>query len=79
MDLESVGEQIAGHRASRGLSLEEVAAIAGVDVERLCSAEMGELALDETELANVASALQTDVPAFFGGRQTPLSYLFGVG
>jgi transcriptional regulator with XRE-family HTH domain len=79
MTLEDVGEAIAGHRAQRGLSLEEVAAIAHIDVERLCSAEMGELALDETELANVASALQTDVTAFFGGRQTPLSYLVGMG
>ncbi len=75
--LAGVGEQLLAIRASLGLDVEVAARQAGVEPERLAEAEAGETALDERELAALAERYGCAVTAFFGGRVTPLSYLFG--
>ena len=75
--LDTVAEALAGARARRGLSLEDAATAAQVDLERLASAESGEDALTDPELEALAATYDCDVAAFFGGRTTPISYLFG--
>ncbi len=74
-----VSEQLASKRAQLGIDLEDAAQRAGLDAERLAAAENGETRLDETELERLAGAYGVDITAFFGGRVTPLSYLFGAG
>ena len=75
--LASVGEQFVSIRASLGLGLESAARLARLAPERLAEAEAGEVALTEDELQRLAEAYDLDVTAFFGGRVTPVSYLFG--
>lgn len=75
--LAAVGERLASHRSVRGIALEEAAAGARIDLERLAEAEAGEVGLEEAELRRLADAYGVDVTAFFGGRVTPLSYLAG--
>jgi transcriptional regulator with XRE-family HTH domain len=75
--LASVGEQLISIRTGTGLSLERAAALAGMLPERLAEAEGGEFALAEDELQRLAEAYDVAVTAFFGGRVTPVSYLFG--
>jgi transcriptional regulator with XRE-family HTH domain len=75
--LAGVGETLVGIRARLGLDVEDAARAAGIDPERLAEAEAGETALDERELAALAERYGCAVTAFFGGRVTPLSYLFG--
>lgn len=75
--LQIVAERLVSYRSIRGISLEEVAIDARIDLERLAEAESGEIALDENELHRLADAYGIDVTAFFGGRVTPLSYLAG--
>lgn len=78
MDIvEQVGEQLALQRARLGISLDEAAQGAGIDPERLASGEAGTVRLTEAELGELAGVYGLDVTAFFGGRTTPLSYLFG--
>ncbi|MEO6913340.1 MAG: helix-turn-helix transcriptional regulator [Candidatus Baltobacteraceae bacterium] len=75
--IEQVGEQLALQRARLGISLEEAAHGAGIDPERLAGGEEGSVRLSEAELGELAGVYGVDVTAFFGGRTTPLSYLFG--
>ncbi|MDP9111959.1 MAG: helix-turn-helix transcriptional regulator [Candidatus Eremiobacteraeota bacterium] len=74
-----VAEQIASHRARLGLSLEDAASRSSIDMQRLAEAENSESRLSEAELQQLADAYGVDVTAFFGGRVTPLQYLFGAG
>jgi len=76
--LSAVGEQLISVRTTRGLDLELVAHLAHLDPERLAEAEDGAIALTEEELQRVADVYEVGVTAFFGGRVTPVSYLFGV-
>ncbi|GAC1427034.1 MAG: hypothetical protein NVSMB64_33150 [Candidatus Velthaea sp.] len=73
----AVGEGLFRHRTGAGRDLDEVAASARIDVERLQHAEDGDLALGAGELDRLAAAYGVDVTAFFGGRTTPLAYLAG--
>jgi transcriptional regulator with XRE-family HTH domain len=75
--LGEVAEALISIRTRLGYELEFAAQLAHLDPERLASAEEGALALDEPELQNLADAYAVDVTAFFGGRITPMSYLFG--
>ncbi|MDQ2662554.1 MAG: helix-turn-helix transcriptional regulator [Candidatus Eremiobacteraeota bacterium] len=75
--LEAVAEVLASQRAALGMTLDDAAVQSGIDAERLAGAENAEFALDEAELQRLAGAYGVDVTAFFGGRVTPLSYLFG--
>ena len=75
--LAGVGDALVATRVRLGLDLETAAGEAGLDPERLAEAEAGETALDERELAALAERYGCAVTAFFGGRVTPLSYLFG--
>ena len=75
--VEAVAGQLASHRAQRGLSLEEAAARARIDAERLELAENADVVLDEEELTRLADAYGVGITAFFGGRVTPIQYLFG--
>jgi transcriptional regulator with XRE-family HTH domain len=54
--LDTVAEALAGARARRGLSLEDAATAAQVDLERLASAESGEDALTDPELEALSLA-----------------------
>ncbi len=74
-----VAEQIASHRVRLGLSLEDAASRSSIDMQRLAEAENSESRLSEAELQQLADAYGVDVTAFFGGRVTPLQYLFGAG
>jgi len=76
--LASVAAELVRVRAQLGWTLEEAAERARVEPERLAAAENGETPLDGDELEHLAGAYGLDVTAFFGGRTTPLSYLFGV-
>jgi transcriptional regulator with XRE-family HTH domain len=76
--LQAVAEQMISLRTSRGLDLEVVARGAGIDPERLAEAEDGAIALGEDELQRLADVYEVGVTAFFGGRTTPVQYLFGV-
>jgi len=73
----AVGERLLGERVRLGLDLEAAASDAAVTPDRLASAEAGELALDEDELARLAEAYGVDATAFFGGRVTPFQFLAG--
>ncbi|HMD03100.1 MAG TPA: helix-turn-helix transcriptional regulator [Candidatus Baltobacteraceae bacterium] len=64
-------------RTERGHTLEAAAHLAHLDPERLAQAEAGEIALDENELQNLADAYDVSITAFFGGKVTPVAYLFG--
>ena len=75
--LVAVAEALASARARRGLSLEDAAEAAHVDLERLATAESGDDALSDRELEALAATYDCDVAAFFGGRTTPIAYLFG--
>ncbi len=75
--LAGVGEALVSIRARLGLDIEDVARAAGIEPERLAEAEAGEAGLDERELAALAERYGCAATAFFGGRVTPLSYLFG--
>ena len=75
--LARVGERLVSFRTIRGISLEEAAAHASIDLQRLAEAESGDGALDDRELRALADAYGVDATAFFGGRVTPLSYLAG--
>jgi transcriptional regulator with XRE-family HTH domain len=75
--LNVVAEQLISARASRGLDLEDAAESANVEAERLAAAEAGELALTEEELQRLADEYGVGLTALFGGRLTPVAYLFG--
>lgn len=74
-----VAELIASHRMRLGLSLEQAADRSSIDLQRLAEAESAEARLSEAELQELADAYGVDITAFFGGRVTPLQYLFGAG
>ena len=74
-----VAELIASHRTRLGLSLEDAAARASIEPQRLAEAEAAETPLGEAELHKLADAYGVDITAFFGGHITPLQYLFGAG
>jgi transcriptional regulator with XRE-family HTH domain len=75
--LAAVGERLISERVRLGFDLEFAATLAHVEAERLAAAEDGVLALGEDELQALADVYGVDVPAFFGGRVTPFSYLAG--
>jgi transcriptional regulator with XRE-family HTH domain len=75
--IESVAEQLASQRAQLGISLDDAAARSNIDAERLDLAENAEVALDEDELTRLAETYGVAITAFFGGRVTPIQYLFG--
>lgn len=75
--LSAVGEQMISLRTTRGLDIELVAQLAHLEPERLAEAEDGAIALTESELQQLADVYEIGVTAFFGGRVTPVSYLFG--
>ena len=75
--LAEVAEQLVSARVSDGLDLERAAELANIDPERLAAAEAGELALTEAELQRLADEYGVGLTAFFGGRVTPVAYLFG--
>jgi transcriptional regulator with XRE-family HTH domain len=72
-----LAQHLAAHRDTRGISLEDAAAAAAIDPERLAGAEAAETILDEEELQRLADAYGVSITAFFGGRITPKEYLFG--
>ena len=72
-----VAAAIASTRIQRGLSLEDAAAAAGIDPVALAEAEAGERALAQEELARLAGAYGVELTAFFGGKETPISFLAG--
>lgn len=74
-----VAELIASHRARLGLSLEDAASRCSLEPQRLAEAEAAEIQLSDIELGQLADAYGVDITAFFGGRVTPLQYLFGAG
>jgi transcriptional regulator with XRE-family HTH domain len=76
--LSAVAEQMISLRTTRGLDLEFVADLAHLEPERLAEAEDGAIALNEEELQRLADVYEVSVTAFFGGRVTPMNYLFGV-
>jgi transcriptional regulator with XRE-family HTH domain len=75
--LHDVAERLISLRSGLGYELELAAQLAHIDPERLAGAEDASLALDEPELQRLADAYGVDATAFFGGRITPISYLFG--
>ncbi|MGH7706784.1 MAG: helix-turn-helix domain-containing protein [Vulcanimicrobiaceae bacterium] len=75
--LVDVAERIVSIRTGLGWEIELAAEMAHLEPERLAEAEAGESALTETELQGLADAFGVDITAFFGGRTTPMSYLFG--
>ena len=75
--LAEVGEQLLSIRSQQGGVLEEIAAKAKIDPERLAGAEAGQTKLKANELQALADVYGVDVTAFFGGRVTPFSYLAG--
>ncbi|HEY5258298.1 MAG TPA: helix-turn-helix transcriptional regulator [Candidatus Baltobacteraceae bacterium] len=72
-----LAQQLAAHRDLRGISLEDAARAANIEVERLADAEAAETILDEDELERLADVYGVGITAFFGGRITPKEYLFG--
>lgn len=72
-----MAEELISIRTRLGYDVEFSAARAGIDAERLAQAEAAESALSEAELARLADTYDVDVTAFFGGRVTPVHYLFG--
>ena len=75
--LGTVAEQLVSYRIGLGLEVEEAAREAGIEPERLAAAEEAQMALSEEELGRLADAYGVGVTAFFGGKVTPYSYLFG--
>ncbi len=75
--LDAVGERMAAFRTIRGLTLEDVCADTGLDIERVAEAEAGEIALGDSELQRLAEVYGIEVTALFGGHVTPISYLAG--
>jgi transcriptional regulator with XRE-family HTH domain len=75
--IESVAEQLASQRAQLGISLDDAATRSNIDAARLDLAENAEIALDEDELQRLADTYGIAITAFFGGRVTPIQYLFG--
>jgi transcriptional regulator with XRE-family HTH domain len=75
--LDAVGERMAAFRTVCGLTLEDVCAETGMDIERIAEAEAGEIALGDAELQRLAEVYGIEVTALFGGRVTPISYLAG--
>jgi len=75
--LNAVAEHLISCRAAEGLDFEDAADEADVDRERLAAAEAGEIALNEDELTRLAETYGVSITAFFGGRVTPMNYLFG--
>jgi len=74
----AVAEQLVSFRTAEGLDFDDAAHEAEIDPERLAAAEAGELALNEDELERLAETYGVGITAFFGGRVTPMNYLFGV-
>ena len=78
MDIvQEVGQALAQQRVERGFSLEEAADRSSVDALRIAQGEAGQTKLTEEELGALADAYGIDVSAFFGGKVTPVQYLFG--
>jgi len=75
--LGAVAEQLVAQRIGLGLEIEDAAKVAGIEPERLAAAEEAQLALSEEELLRLADAYGVGITAFFGGKVTPYSYLFG--
>ena len=76
--LGQVAEQLIAIRTRLGHDVEFAAAQAGIDAQLLAEAEAAESTLTEDELQRLADTYDVDVTAFFGGRVTPVQYLFGV-
>ncbi len=75
--LAQVAEQLISIRTRLGYDVEYAAKQAALDPQRLAEAEDAESALSEDELQRLADAYDVGVTAFFGGRTTPVQYLFG--
>jgi transcriptional regulator with XRE-family HTH domain len=75
--LEEVASAIGSLRIQRGLSIEEAAASAAIEPETLAGAETAETPLDDEQLRRLAEVYGVEPSAFFGGKETPLSYLAG--
>jgi transcriptional regulator with XRE-family HTH domain len=76
--LAQVAEQMISIRTRLGFDVDFSAAQAGLDPQRLAEAEAAEAALSEDELQRLADAYDVGITAFFGGRVTPVQYLFGL-
>jgi transcriptional regulator with XRE-family HTH domain len=75
--LEEIAAAIGSTRIQRGVSLDEAAAASGIEAADLEAAEAGERALSQEQLTALADTYGVDVTAFFGGKETPLSFLAG--
>ncbi len=75
--LERVAQELESHRVRLGISLDDAARLAGVEVSRLAAAEDAQSALEEESLQRLADLYGVDITAFFGGHTTPKEYLFG--
>jgi transcriptional regulator with XRE-family HTH domain len=75
--LAQVAEQLISARTRLGYDVEVAAKRASIEPQRLAEAEDAETALSEAELQRLADAYGVGVTAFFGGRTTPVQYLFG--
>jgi transcriptional regulator with XRE-family HTH domain len=70
--LDEVAERLVRFRTAAGLDPERAADATGIDAERLADAERAQSALDDDEIARVASAYGVDPTEIFGGRVTPV-------
>ena len=70
--LADVGDRLVRIRTLAGLDPQTAAVQARIDAERLESAEAGETALTEDEIARLAAAYGVDTSEIFGGRVTPV-------
>lgn len=75
--LAQVAEQLISIRTRLGYELVHAAQLAKLEPQRLAEAEDAETALSEEELQRLADAYDVGITAFFGGRVTPVQYLFG--
>jgi len=75
--LAQVAEQLIAIRTRLGYTVEYAAKQAELDPQLLAEAEDADTALSEEELQRLADAYDVGVTAFFGGRVTPVQYLFG--
>ncbi len=75
--LAQLAEQLISIRTSLGYDIDDAARSAGIDPQRLAEAEDAGVALSDEELERLADAYDVGVTAFFGGKVTPVQYLFG--
>ncbi|HTD35620.1 MAG TPA: helix-turn-helix transcriptional regulator [Candidatus Elarobacter sp.] len=70
--LNEVAERLVRFRTAAGLDPERAADATGIPAERLADAERAQCALDDDDIARVASAYGVDPTEIFGGRVTPV-------